>query len=405
MTRSTVTTILTLLFLGCGDGGSGDGGPDTDATGTTETDPTAGPGSNPSGPSSDTSATDPDGSSTDPTMADASSTDGDACTENDQCIVAEDCAPGQDCVGCLCFGDPMGCADWGMEGVYGDCQGPGDPVCMAAGAGCIGDGADASVCFYSGCEMPCDCPQPPAGYEDAVECASISAGDETLDCFIGCDVNEDCPDEMFCVGARLCMFGDPPEPPPPAPAYADCVNEEVACEDGICLQDAQVPTWGFCGPTCESTDDCPEPPTGDVAEECRVYNKNGDMACVLPCTPASSCPDGMVCQAGFNLCVWEVEDEPMPPPPPYGDCENNPVEEACAETDACIVAAADAGSVCAGPCEDVEDCAAGPKSGTAVLTCGDLGDGNVCHLSCAVSEDCPDGMACFEATYCHFEPS
>lgn len=390
-TRFTVTTILGLLVAACSsDGGSATA---TDGNGSSETG-TSNSNSNSNSatdttPTTDSTATDPDSSSTDPTVADSSSSGGDGCTPEDECIEATDCAPGQTCIGCLCLGEPTGCAQWG-EGAYGDCIAEGNAACMADGGGCLTAAEDIGVCFFSGCKTPCDCPQPPKGFEEQVACESINKGDEVLDCFIECGP-EECPEGMFCVGGTICMFGEAPVGLPP---YSDCVNVEGQCEDGFCLVDnVDDPTVGACANNCQDATDCVAPETGDAVPACNDFG--GTTLCVLECDAGVTCPDGMACLGG--LCTWE---EIVPPPPPYGDCETMPVEDACAPTDTCIDTPE--GGICGGTCVDATECPAAPATGDAVVTCADLGAGNVCHLSCAMGETCPDGTECFNDLYCHF---
>lgn len=408
MHRPTLVALAAALLLGCPQSSSSDGTATADESGTGES---TGSTSNPMTESLSNSAsnsetepdpttettltTDPDSSSTDPTGTETT-TGGDECTEKDECIVDEDCLLGQSCTGCLCFGEPKGgCAEWAEEGAYGNCVEDGNGACEGGGGGCLGAGEGVGVCFFSDCETPCDCPQPPKGFEEQVQCESISAGDMSLDCFIGCGNGLDCPEGMGCVQGTLCMFGVEMGLPP----YADCVNEPGAmCEDGFCLVDnLRDPTFGTCADACEDAADCVVPETGDVAPVCNEFN-GGVMLCQLDCTPQDTCPDGMECQFGY--CGWA---ELPPPPPPYGDCENNPPEDACIATDTCVEAKA--GSFCAGACDVVGDCAAAPPTGTAPVTCGDLGNGDVCYLSCAAAETCPDGMVCAADTNCVFPPA
>lgn len=405
--RSTAAALVGLLAAACSsDGGNatateGNGSSETGTASATDTDTASASNSNSNSasvtdttPTTEGTATDPDSSSTDPTVADSSSSGGDGCTPEDACIEDTDCAPGQTCIGCLCLGEPTGCAQWG-EGAYGDCIAEGNAACMADGGGCLTAAEDIGVCFFSGCETPCDCPQPPKGFEDQVACESISAGDEILDCFIECGP-EECPEGMFCVQGTICMFG---EAPMGLPDYGDCVNVEGQCDSGVCLSNnPMAPEWGFCSPNCTEDADCAVPETGDAAPACVDATGQGDpLFCILPCVEETVCPDGMYCELGFGICAWDVIE---PPPPPYGDCETMPVEDACAPTDICIDTPE--GGICGGACEDATECPAAPDTGDAVVTCADLGAGNVCHLSCAMGETCPDGTECFNDQYCHF---
>lgn len=404
--RSTAATLLGLLVAACSsDGGNatateGNGSSETGTASVTDSDTVSASNSNSNSasvtdttPTTEGTATDPDSSSTDPTVADSSSSGGDGCTEKDECIEDTDCAPGQTCIGCLCLGEPTGCAQWG-EGAYGNCAADGQAACMSDAGGCIGNGdPGVGVCFFSDCTEPCDCPQPPKGFETQVACESISAGDDSLDCFIECGGGLECPEGMGCIGNTICMFGVDIQP-----AYGDCINNVgAACEGGNCIVTNMEGSAGWCAPACDAVGDCPVPETGTAEVICTDVTDDMMNECLLNCAEGLICPDGMVCDAGFNICIWE---EVVPPPPPWGDCETMPVEEACAPTDTCIDTPE--GGICGGACEDATECPAAPDTGDAVVTCADLGAGNVCHLSCAMGETCPDGTECFNDQYCHF---
>lgn len=401
MHRPLFVALAAALLLGCPQSGSSDGTTTAESSGSESTgnssDPTnvsltsAESSTDPDPTTETTLTTDPDSSTTEPPATESSSDGGDDCTEKDECMVAEDCLLGQSCVGCMCFGEPKGgCAEWADAGAYGNCVEEGDGVCD--GGGCLGAGEGVGVCFFSDCETPCDCPQPPKGFEEQVQCQSITQGDETLDCFIGCANGLECPEGMGCVQNTICMFGVEEGLPP----YSDCVNVPGAmCEDGYCLVDSvEDPTFGTCADACGDAADCDVPATGDVAPVCNDFGNN-IFLCQLECTPQDTCPDGMECQFGY--CGWAEL------PPPYGDCENNPDEDACAPTDTC--AATKDGSVCAAACDMAADCPAAPATGDAPVTCDDLGNGDVCYLSCAGGETCPDGMICSGTTNCVFPPA
>jgi hypothetical protein len=163
------------------------------------------------------------------------------------------------------------------------------------------------------------------------------------------------------------------------------------CEDGFCLVDnTDTPTFGTCADACKDASDCVVPETGDVQPVCQDFGDDVFL-CQLQCQDGDTCPDGMNCQNDY--CGFDVV-------PPYGDCENNPPAEACLAPDTCIDTAE--GGICGSPCEDAGDCEAAPATGTAVVQCTDLGAGNICSLSCAMDETCPDGMICSADDYCHF---
>lgn len=395
MHRPVFVAFAAALLLGCPQSGSSDGTATAESSGSESTSTSSDPSSESltnSGPTTDpdpttdtTLTTDPDSSSTEPGTE--SSSGGDQCTEKDECIVDEDCLLGQSCLGCLCFGEPKGgCAEWG-DGAWGNCVEEGNTVCD--GGTCLGAGEGVGICFFSPCETPCDCPQPPKGFEEQVTCASITMGDETLDCYIGCGGGAECPEGMGCVQNTICMFGVEE-----GVDYGNCVATPPDPCDGVCLSNNPLdPAWGFCGGGCMEDGDCSTPETGDAVANCIDYSGEGDMACVLACGANTVCPDGMYCETEFGICAWDVAE-------PWSNCIDDP-PQVCPTDHTCVSTEADVG-VCGGPCDDVMDCDPAPATGTAVAQCTDLGAGNVCNLGCAMGETCPDGMACVAETYCAF---
>lgn len=409
-TKITVATLLGLMLTGCSADGGGATATATDSNATEsetesdsddeDSDENSNSNTNPSTESetenpttTDTTlTTDPDSSSTEPAE---SSSGGDECTPQDICDADDDCAPGQTCTGCLCFGEGMGCAQWG-EGAFGDCVTPlgmvDNSACMSDGGACLVDDPAApqdGVCFFD-CTEPCDCPEPPDGFDEQVACMDLT-GEGTADCFIDCGGGADCPEGMYCFAGTACFFGDAPMGLPP---YSDCVNIEGQCEAGTCIVDDPAnPVWGACSPACEKDADCPDPGTGEAAATCTDISGEGDFFCILPCNAQTSCPDGMACEMPPGICSWDLV-------PPWGDCENGLPATECLPTDQCVDTPE--GGICGSPCEAVGECPDAPDTGTAVVECDDLGAGDVCHLSCAMGETCPDGMTCFDTNYCHF---
>jgi hypothetical protein len=158
--------------------------------------------------SADTTTTD------DPTVDPDDTTDGNGCTPQDECISDEDCVPGQACIGCICFGDPSDCE--GAPGVYGDCLAETDTACMggASQLGCLIDDDVAptvGVCFFA-CEVACDCPQAPEGFQAQVTCGEVT-GAEQGECYIDCSGGQGCPGGMVCFANFLCAWESPDAPP------------------------------------------------------------------------------------------------------------------------------------------------------------------------------------------------
>lgn len=211
-------------------------------------------------------------------------------------------------------------------------------------------------------------------------------------CDGGCADNEDCvlqegtdPCEAVgeCVPTACGVDGN----------YDPCFG--VECEAGyICLVDSTTaPTISWCAlEGCGDACDCPIPPEGFDAA-CMDLIMAGSGQCFIECA-GDACPDGMSCFMG--ICVWEP---PPPPAEPWGDCQNNPgsctpEEDGCLQNDAAMPTA---GACTETGCGDATDCAAAPATGTAVVACDDLGDGNTCYLDCsAMGSTCPDGMECID---------
>ncbi len=392
------STHLVLLFACNGGGGSGTGGVDTGGTTDGGLDSTGVQTS-----ANDTSAengTAMTGADTGVTSADDSGSGTAGASESGcmgECTVDDDCLPGQSCLACTCLGEPTGCDAWGA-GAFGDCVTMGNAACMGNGTCVVDDpaAATAGVCFATGCETPCDCPQPPKGFEAQVGCEDL-IGDDMLDCFIDCGGGAACPDGMFCFMGTLCFWGEAPAGVPP---YGDCVNEGAGpCEEGICVSDDPAdPTVGACFSPCMDAADCPAPRSGAAPAICDDIT--GDMMneCMLDCSDDQACPDGMICENQFGICLWEVV---VPAEPGYGDCANAAEAVACVEGETCFTS--DGGAVCSAPCTMPEDCPPAPASGDAPVACADLGGGaSQCHLDCSAGQACPSGSTCFNDTYCRF---
>ena len=438
------------LFLGtpffvtaCGDdsaSGDGETGGDTDSTESNGTAPTTGP-----------TTSQPDTGDTDETDSDDG---GNGCTPEDQCMEDDDCLEGQTCLAtCTCFGqgvEPE--CEFEGTGVYGDCVSGGNAACMGGGGQCVVDNTanpSLGVCYFS-CNEACDCPAPPEGFESQVSCEALLAGSTQTVCIIDCAGGKACPDGMTCfAGAGLCVWGQGDE----IPDYGDCINNSGQCENGVCVvDDTMNPTQGVCSPGCQNDASCRAPSGGDADPFCADFG-GGNQFCLLDCTNGETCPDGMICDpiGGVSICTWEgtgpggscagscgafdenascqcddecfnfgdccddicdecggsFPDECTPPVPPdsYEDCANEG-PAVCNEGEECVQAE-DAGThwgVCGVTgCANAGECPEAPATGDAPVTCGDLGDGNVCYLDCSNQQTCPDGMTCSSEGNCAYE--
>lgn len=173
-------------------------------------------------------------------------------------------------------------------GAYVPCE---RNACPADGA-CFAGGTPAPVLYsYSVCQPACvdacDCPGFPAG--DAAP--ACEAGHCMLDCEVG-----GCPPGMRCEDGQ-CAWPD---------AYGPC---GAGCDVGRCVTSEE----GDVCPTLDCWEDgalpdalCPPPRTGNATPLCFEPQAppkfNGEGWCVLTCSPATDCPEGMICSAG-GLCL------------------------------------------------------------------------------------------------------
>lgn len=90
----------------------------------------------------------------------------------------------------------------------------------------------------------------------------------------------------------------------------------------------------------------------------------------------------------------------------YGDCVNEPEDQACIDGEICVSNPDTGEGFCSlQGCVDASDCPIA-ASGDAVVACLD-GDGdevNDCFLACTGGETCPDGMVCFSQVVCIWQP-
>jgi hypothetical protein len=265
------------------DGGtSGDSTGPVDATTTTQPDPSNYSGGS-DGAASSISSSDSGTSTSDTTSGSGSGSDGASESGSDGGLM---------------------CVDWG-EGVLGDClldNGTGSLAPCEAGdnpAQCIGNPyVTSGVCTFA-CNSLCDCPAPAPGFESQHSCGDLT-GDGMDECFIACDPGHGCPDGMICFFNTVCHFGEP------LPTYGDCVNQlGMPCANGPCLyDDPNSPSLGVCGQDCASVDECPMPTSGDAPVMCTDIGV-GATLCLLDCSDAQQCPDGMICDPdGSGVCLW-----------------------------------------------------------------------------------------------------
>jgi hypothetical protein len=319
--------VLLVLAIGCGPVLSEDASSGTETSGADDDDrgddvPGEGSAADSSPTGSPTSATvtaegDGDGDShaeadvddgsmsevtTDPTLSDSggeSEASDDGCAG--ECLVDDDCATGQTCIGCICFGNSPGCEDYGA-GIFADCT-PGDnSVCESDSAGCLVDNVltpTAGVCFFP-CAEICDCPAPPAGFESQLACDDLTEAGEN-ECYINCEGGGECPPDMFCFANTICFFGSPPAE---IPLYGDCLDQRGQCDDGFCMAGADG-GYAVCAQACDVEGDCAAPTSGDAPVLCTDVTEDEQTECILDCSAGQTCPDGMACDPdGFGVCVW-----------------------------------------------------------------------------------------------------
>ncbi len=138
---------------------------------------------------------------------------------------------------------------------------------------------------------------------------------------LGCDVDVDCDDGLFCNGAETCNAGSCE-----AGTAVDC-DDGVACTDDACNEgtdscdnlanDANCDNGAFCdgAETCDPALDCQagsDPCPGQFCDEagdlCFDCNVDGDCDDGLFCNGAETC-NGGTCQAGSDPCPGQSCDE------------------------------------------------------------------------------------------------
>jgi hypothetical protein len=115
---------------------------------------------------------------------------------------------------------------------------------------------------------------------------------------------------------------------------------------------------------------------------------------------SSSSDDGIVSASSSSSEGGETDPGTTTVEPPtdgFGDCVNNPIEEACLPEEDCFTAGA-FGFCGLLNCVDASDCPDAPPGGDAPVVCFNFGV-FACAIDCAGGQTCPDGMVC-ELDFC-----
>ena len=236
----------------------------------------------------------------------------------------------------------------------------------------------------------------------------IFADDFTLAVAVGCVVDADCDDALFCNGAEtcaagVCQAGTAPDCSDGVGCTTDSCNEgtdscnhapnDSLCDNGLFCDGAE---------TCDAVTDCQPgtPPNCSDGVGCTTDSCNeGTDSCNH--TPNNAlCDNGLFCD-GAETCDAVTDCQAGTPP----DCNDGVgcTTDSCNEgTDSCNHAPNDAvcdnGLFCDGTetCDAVTDCQPGgdPCPGQA---CDEAGD--VC-VDCVVDADCDDALFCNGAETC-----
>jgi hypothetical protein len=247
---------------------------------------------------------------------------------------------------------------------------------------------------------PCAGVDCPLG-EECIGGQCFTCGQPT--CEGGCAEGEtcQCPEDDPCCDAGTCA---PPVCPLPSVGgnFVNCLDDmgqisDEPCEGGVCVIDDDPPTAAVCMVSgCEAACQCPAAPgTGDAPVTCDDIIGDDANDCYLDCGNDETCPDGMICFAGF-VCLHS--DQAPVDVPLWGDCVNPPVAN-CIDG-ACLNAPGF--GACTIGCTDATECMPAPATGEAVPVCVDVtGDGATeCVLQCQGGLACPDGMECFMDVAC-----
>jgi hypothetical protein len=138
------------------------------------------------------------------------------------------------------------------------------------------------TCAPTGCLDDADCPAPPPGIGQLVEC---NAGA----CEVVCATNDDCGPSLVCSLEGLCLHNAPWGP---CSANNDCPMM-TACQ--------QFNGGSSCFPQCMGS--CPAAPMGGDPAQC---NPNIEQ-CQISCTMGGGeCPPPMACFGG--VCMFDGEN-------------------------------------------------------------------------------------------------
>lgn len=247
----------------------------------------------------------------------------------------------------------------------------------------VDDCGERSFCWTSGPEVAEGYCVPFCG-EDRKTCAEgttcVGSGDGPLGCLPSCDpFAPTCPDPAErCItelGGTPYCFNTPDVPSSEGEA---CVG---VCGSGLLC----IPSDAY-GPDCESDRCCSA--LCDADHPCTV----GEQSCLGSC---GEVPEEL------SVCGIEPPSDPLQCPPE--DAEPN-YEWCSSEVDTCGKAFGGGNDCvdlcfCEESCSDASECPT-PQTGNAAVVCGDDAAGpDVCLLSCADGQTCPNGMICDDELY------
>lgn len=380
---------MTLVLAGCpassdGTGTDGTSGTSADATGT--------------GTTSNSTTGEAESSTTDPTTG-GSTTSGDSSSTGIDCSVVEpvdnpemyNCSlVDQDCPAChKCThawdGDnetyPVGSGTICVP-VHEDPVGVFEP-CSYDGLGLDNCGADAfcwspdeattdGYCVaFCGADYSC---------AEGSSCAAGAKGD--LGCLPTCDpFAPDCPDEgedcLFLYDETQCVWLDPDFELP-----GDGEECSSWCAEGFACVSAEA-----YGPGCEFQGCCT--PLCDADNPCA----SAEQECLGECGEPPE---------GISVCTVPTEPNPAQCPPEDAEPNYPWCSEQVDECDQSFGGGNDCVTLCFCdvPCNAPGDCPV-PATGTPTVECTDAAGGgdDICMLSCANGETCPNGMYCDDELY------
>jgi hypothetical protein len=188
--------------------------------------------------------------------------------------------------------------------LYGDCVNV--PGAVRADGGVCLTAPDGGVCSIP-CADVMECEPGPATGNATIMCEDVTM-DMMSECWLGCTMDETCPDGMECFGGFVCIWPEMVPPPPPEPGYDPCVVPGTECEMGdVCVADMGG-AWEVCAQdACVDVADCTDlvPAGGAAPVACGDPDGGGGVGdvCYLDCSGGQACPTGMIC-ANNMLCAW-----------------------------------------------------------------------------------------------------